>query len=141
MPLNTLCVLFQAEIKHIGPSLIDETQHPNRGLNITSADNVRDLGGYSTHDGRTTKWGRFVRSGDMDKLTPSDQQKMIDYGINTVIDLRMAKEIAVMPNVFSQSPSVHFYNHDFWGKRFDNYRSTSKGALAKLSWQTFIAVV
>lgn len=83
--------------------MIDEIQHPNHGLKITSTQNVCDLGGYSTQDGRTTKWGRFVRCGDMDKLTLTDQKKLIDHGVTTVIDLRMAKEIAAMPNVFSQS--------------------------------------
>jgi protein-tyrosine phosphatase len=107
---------------------MDETRHPKRGLELESAENVRDLGGYSTVDGATTQWGRFVRSGDMDHLTQADQQKLVAYGIRTVIDLRMAWEIEAAPNVFSQSSQVTFYNHDFWGDRFDTYRSTSRGA-------------
>ncbi len=108
--------------------LIDETLHPNRGLDIKSAENVRDLGGYSTVDGGTTQWARFVRSGDMVQLTQADQQSLVSYGIGSVIDLRMGWEIADAPNVFARSQLVNFYNHDFWGDRFDTYRSGSRGA-------------
>jgi protein-tyrosine phosphatase len=107
---------------------MDEIQHPNRGLDIESARNVRDLGGYSTQDGGSTQWGRFVRSGDMDQMTQADQEKLIAYGIKSVIDLRMAHEIAAAPNVFARSQEANFYIHDFWGDRFDNYRSIQKKA-------------
>lgn len=111
---------------------MEETLHPRRALDIKSAQNIRDLGGYSTEDGRTTKWGRFVRSGDMDRLTRADQKKLIGYGIRTVIDLRMAREVNEMPNVFSQSREVNFYNHDFWGDRFVDYRSKNRQAAAEV---------
>ena len=112
--------------------MMNEIQHVARGLNLESAENVRDLGGYTTIDGKMTQWRRFVRSGDMDHMTTVDQQVLIDYGINTVIDLRMAKEVAAMPNVFSRSRRVRFLAHDFWGDRFDTYRSSSKGAPAEV---------
>ena len=105
-----------------------QLEHPKRSLGLTSADNVRDIGGYTTADGRETKWRRFVRSGDMDRMTSDDQAELLAYGVTTVIDLRMAKELAALPNVFSQSKDVAFVNHDFWGTRFDDYRSWRKGA-------------
>jgi protein-tyrosine phosphatase len=107
---------------------MDETLDPNRGLDIKSAQNIRDLGGYTTVDGGTTKWGRFVRSGNMDQLTEADQKKLIAHGITSVIDLRMAHEIAEAPNVFARSQETNFYVHDFWGDRFDDYRSARKKA-------------
>lgn len=107
---------------------MDELSHPQRGLDVATAINVRDLGGYSTHDGKTTQWKRFIRSGDMVALSQDDQDLLLDYGISTVIDLRMAKEIAAEPNVFADSQKVAFYNHDFWGTRFEDYRSQRKGA-------------
>ena len=112
-------------------SMMDETLHPDRCLDIASTQNIRDLGGYSTPEGTATCWNRFVRSGDMDRLTLPDQQKLIDYGINTVIDLRMQREAGAAPNVFTGSPQVAFVNHDFWGDRFDDYRSQRKGAPAE----------
>jgi len=105
-----------------------ELGDPRRVLSLDYAQNVRDLGGYSTADGRTTAWGRCVRSGDMDQLSMGDRQALVAHGVDTVIDLRMEKEIAAAPNRFQDSGDVHFVIHDFWGRRFDNYRSRNKGA-------------
>ncbi len=104
------------------------TQHARRVLNLERAQNVRDLGGYGTASGQTTQWRRFVRSGDMDNMSAADQQILVDHGVRTVIDLRMAKEIEAAPNVFSRSDAVNFVIHDFWGTRFDTYRSGKRGA-------------
>ncbi len=105
-----------------------ELRHPQRRLTLEGGDNVRDLGGYRNSDGHVTRWRRFVRSGDMAQLTPADQQALLDYGVRTVIDLRMGWEIAEQPNVFSRSDSVQFLVCDFWGDRFDDYRSPDRRA-------------
>ncbi|NKC01656.1 MAG: hypothetical protein GKR90_24575 [Pseudomonadales bacterium] len=105
-----------------------ELHHPDRGIELDTAENVRDLGGYTTRDGGKTRWRVFVRSGDMDALSTTDQQTFVNYGISTVIDLRMQKEIDVSPNAFTDSDAVVFKIHDFWGTRFDAYRSANKQA-------------
>jgi len=97
-------------------------------LGLETGENVRDLGGYTTIDGRTTQWGRFVRSGDMDRLSVTDQARLVEHGIHTVIDLRMKWEIEQKPNVFNDSRQVKFRIHDFWGDRFDDYRSPDRSA-------------
>ena len=107
---------------------MNELVDPRRNLNLDSVQNLRDLGGYSTKDGRKTKWGVFLRSGDMAAMTEDDQDALLRQGVRCVIDLRMAKEIAIAPNVFSDSKKVAFFNHDFWGTRFDDYRSKRKSA-------------
>ena len=107
---------------------MNELIDPRRNLNLGSVQNLRDLGGYSTKEGRKTKWGIFLRSGDMSAMTKDDQAALLRQGIRCVIDLRMAKEIAIAPNVFSDSKKVAFFNHDFWGTRFDDYRSKRKTA-------------
>ena len=111
------------------PTKMDkELNDKRRVLGLSSVQNVRDLGGYTTADGSTTRWGRFVRSGDMDQLSEADQQALVTHGVGTVIDLRMEKETAAAPNQFSNSALVDFKVHDFWGHRFDNYRSRNKTA-------------
>ena len=110
---------------------MNELIDPRRNLNLDSVQNLRDLGGYSTKEGRKTKWGIFLRSGDMSAMTKDDQAALLRQGIRCVIDLRMAKEIAIAPNVFSDSKKVAFFNHDFWGTRFDNYRSKRKSATSE----------
>ena len=107
---------------------MNELVDPRRNFNLGSVQNLRDLGGYSTKEGRKTKWGIFLRSGDMSAMTKDDQAALLRQGIRCVSDLRMAKEIAIAPNVFSDSKKVAFFNHDFWGTRFDNYRSKRKSA-------------
>jgi len=106
----------------------EELHHPKRDLSLQAAENVRDLGGYRTVDGDRTCFGRFVRSGDMDQLTAADRATLITHGVGTVVDLRMKWEIAEKPNVFSDSEEVNFLVHDFWGDRFDDYRSSDRTA-------------
>jgi protein-tyrosine phosphatase len=50
--------------------------------------NVRDLGGLSTADGRTTRWGVVVRSDTPARLTATGWSALYAYGIRTIITLR-----------------------------------------------------
>ncbi len=106
----------------------DELRHPQRAINVSTIENARDLGGYRTRDGGETCFGVFVRTGDMHSASKADQAALRDYGINTVIDLRMNWEVEAQPNVFATSQIVNFKRHDFWGDRFDDYRSKDKKA-------------
>jgi protein-tyrosine phosphatase len=107
---------------------MDALTDPKRDISLASTRNLRDLGGYTGVRGRKTRWGAFFRSGDMSTMSKEDQEKLMSMDVNSVVDLRMAKEIEVAPNVFSGSEQVFFVNHDFWGTRFDDYRSIRKTA-------------
>jgi protein tyrosine/serine phosphatase len=50
--------------------------------------NVRDLGGLSTRDGRTTCWGAVVRSDTPARLTAAGWAALYAHGIRTIISLR-----------------------------------------------------
>ncbi len=50
--------------------------------------NVRDLGGLSTSDGRTTRWGAVVRSDSPARLTAGGWSALYAYGIRTILTLR-----------------------------------------------------
>ncbi|MBI3173562.1 MAG: tyrosine-protein phosphatase [Chloroflexi bacterium] len=50
--------------------------------------NVRDLGGLSTSDGRTTRWGAMVRSDTPARLTEAGWSALYSYGIRTIVSLR-----------------------------------------------------
>ncbi|HIW71443.1 MAG TPA: tyrosine-protein phosphatase [Candidatus Levilactobacillus faecigallinarum] len=69
-----------------------------RHIQLQNGTNFRDLGGYPTNDGRTLKWCRLIRSGDLSRLTIDDQQKLMDYGITTIIDLRSTAEVQQFPD-------------------------------------------
>ncbi|MEF2968562.1 tyrosine-protein phosphatase [Paenibacillus sp. M1] len=81
-----------------------------RRLALTGAYNVRDLGGYATKDGRTTKWGRLFRADGLHKLTEDDQKALLGKGLRTVIDLRHEQELKQFRNVFSDSNEVAYHN-------------------------------
>jgi protein-tyrosine phosphatase len=63
--------------------------------------NARDLGGYLTADGLTTKWGAIVRSDTLSALSPAGRQALRDYGIRSIIDLRLPSELEEKPNPFA----------------------------------------
>ncbi|MBB6671664.1 tyrosine-protein phosphatase [Cohnella nanjingensis] len=88
------------------------THVPERRLIVEGAYNVRDLGGYPTADGRTTRWGRLYRADGLHKLTEAGQQAILERGVAAVVDLRHASELETMPNVFADSSRVAYHNVD-----------------------------
>jgi protein-tyrosine phosphatase len=64
---------------------------PSRHVAHDLVFNLRDLGGYRTTDGRSTRWGRVFRGDGLHRLTADDCESL---GLVTVLDLRTEKEIA-----------------------------------------------
>lgn len=60
----------------------------NRFFEMDSIQNFRDIGGYTTGDGRTVRWGKIFRSGSFYKMTKEDSLELNSLKIKTVIDLR-----------------------------------------------------
>ena len=71
---------------------------PTRRLKTKELYNARDLGGYPTKDGRTTRFGVFVRSEAPVGLPEEDIQYLKDYGVTASIDLRSEGETRVRPS-------------------------------------------
>jgi protein-tyrosine phosphatase len=69
-----------------------------RRLPLEGTDNFRDLGGYRTRDGRTVKWGRVYRSGELSGLTPKDRAYLKHIGLRVVTDLRSEHERELEPS-------------------------------------------
>ena len=59
-----------------------------RLLPFDGAHNFRELGGYRTADGRSTRWGVLYRSDTLADLSEQDQLHLKLLGINSVVDLR-----------------------------------------------------
>jgi protein tyrosine/serine phosphatase len=68
--------------------------------------NARDLGGYPTADGGQTRWGAVVRSDSLAALTSAGRAALADYGVRTIVDLRLQSEIEEHPNPFAE-PGDH----------------------------------
>ena len=101
--------------------------HPRRRLNLEGADNVRDLGGYPTRDGRSTRWGRFFRADGLHALTRQSQDKLIDQGVRVVVDLRLTRELDRQPNVFAERPEVEYHHENVLGDDFQETESPDLG--------------
>ncbi|MFC6290744.1 tyrosine-protein phosphatase [Levilactobacillus angrenensis] len=69
-----------------------------RVIPVTGGMNFRDLGGYTTADGRTVKWQKLFRAGHLSALTLADQQLLLNQGVTVDIDFRSTAELAQFPD-------------------------------------------
>ena len=65
-----------------------------RQIKIDGCYNLRDVGGYSTSDGRRTRWRALLRSDSLHRLTPGGWRELHEHGLRTIVDLRRPGEIA-----------------------------------------------
>ena len=86
------------------------TSIPSRSVTLTGVFNFRDLGGYATADGRTTRWRTLFRADGLDRLTPADVEVLRPYGLRTVVDLRMAHELEERGRFPIDAYPVTFHN-------------------------------
>ena len=83
---------------------------PRRHLPLEGTHNVRDLGGYVTHDNRVTRWHRLFRSDSLHRLPSTAQAELLSHGVRTVIDLRRTDEVQAAPNVFATADRVRYHH-------------------------------
>ena len=102
-----------------------------RHLTVEGSYNVRDLGGYPTQDGHHTRWRVFIRAGNLDKVSPTGCQQLLDFGLKTIIDLRDEWEAQNFPDVFAHSTTVQYLNLPLIGN------SLSRDELWKTTTQTY----
>ena len=90
------------------------TKH-TRVLDVEGAYNVRDLGGYRTADGKTTRWRAFLRADGLHNLFESTKTVLIEYGVRTVIDLRRTFETVETPNALAGMEGIEFFHLNMIG--------------------------
>ncbi len=73
---------------------VDEiANHPRRLIGLEAVHNFRDLGGYPTAGGRSTKWRTLFRSDGLYRLRGADDMsRVMQLGLKSVIDLRTERE-------------------------------------------------
>ena len=80
--------------------------------------NVRDLGGLTALDGRTTAWGAVVRGDAPDGLSEAGWDALIAHGIRTIVDLRNDDERGPAPGPVRvvHVPLDGVEDTDFWAE-------------------------
>lgn len=64
-----------------------------KNIRLEKLNNTRDLGGFPSSYGGVISSRRLIRSGELSKATHADIHKLTcDYGVHTVVDLRMEAE-------------------------------------------------
>ncbi|MGW4639497.1 tyrosine-protein phosphatase [Sphaerisporangium sp. NPDC004334] len=83
-----------------------------RWIALDGAVNVRDLGGLPTIDGRTTRFGRVMRSDNLQGLTDADVQRLVgELKLRDVIDLRSSAEVELEgPGPLTRVPEVSIHH-------------------------------
>jgi protein-tyrosine phosphatase len=81
-----------APVPVVAPASTDHSLH------LTGAPNARDLGGYTTADGKTVRSGLVLRSNALTDLTADDLAKLVQLNVKTVEDLRTAWERMLGPD-------------------------------------------
>lgn len=81
---------------------------PHRHLPLSGTYNVRDIGGYRTHDGHTTRWRTIFRADSLHRLTAEAQTTLLAHGLRTIVDLRRSEEVQAAPNVFANATTVTY---------------------------------
>ena len=102
---------------------------PRRHLDLEGAYNIRDIGGYATSDGRSTRWQTLLRADSLHRLAPASVRALIEYGVRTVIDLRTTDELEQAPDVLSNSSEVSYIHRNMLG---DPKASETSGPPASL---------
>lgn len=71
---------------------------PTRRLMLQGLYNARDLGGFPTKEGKTTKFGVFVRSEAPVGLPEVDKMCLESYGVTASMDFRSTGETVARPS-------------------------------------------
>jgi protein-tyrosine phosphatase len=84
---------------------VTKLQTRSRRLSWDACYNARDVGGYETCDGPTTRWDALLRADNLCRLTGEGRAALIDHGVTTIIDLRTERELEVDLPPFRTNPS------------------------------------
>ena len=71
----------------------------SQSIGLTGVGNAREIGGYTTSDGKRVKRGLILRSASLSNASDEDIKRLQDvYHLSKVIDLRMNRETEAQPD-------------------------------------------
>lgn len=74
-------------------SPLPDISDPRRLIPLDAVHNFRDMGGFPTADGRTTRWRMLFRADALYRLQGADVEAVRPLGLHTVLDLRTFEEL------------------------------------------------
>jgi protein-tyrosine phosphatase len=99
----------------------------SRWIDLDGADNVRDLGGLPTVDGRTVRPHRLIRADNLQSLSDRDVRRLVDeLEIRAVADLRSTVEIdSEGPGPITEEPLVEIHQLSLFPEAGHNTDATA----------------
>jgi protein-tyrosine phosphatase len=102
-----------------------------RRLDLAGAPNIRDLGGYLTTDGGTTRWGMIFRAGRLSTLTSSDKEILAAFNLKIICDFR--REDEYLRDVTDLGEQAKATIHNLAISPGDHSRSIAKSDFSQVS--------
>jgi protein-tyrosine phosphatase len=90
-----------------------------RRLPLSGAHNFRDLGGYTTRDGKRVRWGLLYRSDQLSKLDDRDVEHLSELGLQLVADFRGPSERENAPSRLPEVRSPRIEQLEIADESFD----------------------
>ncbi|MFL6079130.1 MAG: tyrosine-protein phosphatase [Ornithinibacter sp.] len=108
----------------------------DRWIELDGIVNMRDLGGLPTRDGGHTASGRLIRSDNLQDLSESDVQHLVDeLGVTDVVDLRTGTELHLEgPGPLRSVEALTHHHHSLIVERAPDESAEAVGARA-LPWR------
>lgn len=102
----------------IGGKRDGETQVVSeRFLPLESVNNIRDIGGYCTTEGKILRWGRIYRSGNLSQLNDEEKVTLQNLGIKLVFDLRSTATMSKTPD--NLPPGIKYLHSPVYEDEFN----------------------
>lgn len=79
-----------------------------RLLDMQGTVNFRDIGGFSTSEGKQVAWNKIFRSGHLNKLSKKEKDYFVSLGIKTIIDFRGHSMTKRFPDKVPNASEVEF---------------------------------
>ncbi len=110
----------------------------SQSINLKSIGNARELGGYTTADGRKVKRGVLLRTAALYGISSEDVTRLTkDYRLSVIADLRTSLEAGTKPDPIIEGVkyvSLHVLNEEAFTKNVEKQLAVEGGVMERLNF-------